>query len=623
MAKDSEDTPRKKKGTGGQIVVYGLLGLLVIGLSGFGVTSFSGGATAIGSVGERDITAARYARALQSELSALSAQVGQNVPLSQAQTFGIDRQVLQTLVAQAALDNEAARAGLSVGDEAVAGLITETPAFSGTAGQFDRDTYRFVLERQNLTESEFEADLRADLARQLLTGAVAGGFVAPAPAVEAFHAWIAERRGFSVLRLTEADLTTPLATATEDALRSYYEENIGRFTAPEAKRITYAALLPADIAEAQPVDEETLRRLYQDRIAEFVQPEKRLVERLVYPTAEAAAAARAALDAGTPFESLVAERGLALEDIDLGDVAREDLGAAAEAVFALTEPGVAGPVDTEFGPALFRMNAILAAQETTFDEARADLALEIQMDAARRAITDRVEAIDDLLAGGATLEDLAREENMTIDTITFVPSAPAPEGIAAYPAFRDAAAAAAEGDFAEAVLLDDGGVVSLRLDEVIPPTPIPFEEARADVEAAWRADALAVALAARAAEIRTAVEGGAALGSFGIVDRTAAIAREGFIEDAPPSLIETVFDMATGELRVVEAPGYTALVRLDEVIAADPASEDALALKDALGAQLRQAISSDALTLFSNALTNEAGITLDQTAINAVHAQFN
>jgi peptidyl-prolyl cis-trans isomerase D len=269
------------------------------------------------------------------------------------------------------------------------------------------------------------------------------------------------------------------------------------------------------------------------------------------------------------------------------------------------------------------MNAILAAQETTFDEARADLALEIQMDAARRAITDRVEAIDDLLAGGATLEDLAREENMTIDTITFVPSAPAPEGIAAYPAFRDAAAAAAEGDFAEAVLLDDGGVVSLRLDEVIPPTPIPFEEARADVEAAWRADALAVALAARAAEIRTAVEGGAALGSFGIVDRTAAIAREGFIEDAPPSLIETVFDMATGELRVVEAPGYTALVRLDEVIAADPASEDALALKDALGAQLRQAISSDALTLFSNALTNEAGITLDQTAINAVHAQFN
>lgn len=623
MAKDSEDTPRKKKGTGGQIVVYGLLGLLVIGLSGFGVTSFSGGATAIGSVGERDITAARYARALQSELSALSAQVGQNVPLSQAQTFGIDRQVLQTLVAQAALDNEAARAGLSVGDEAVAGLITETPAFSGTAGQFDRDTYRFVLERQNLTESEFEADLRADLARQLLTGAVAGGFVAPAPAVEAFHAWIAERRGFSVLRLTEADLTTPLATATEDALRSYYEENIGRFTAPEAKRITYAALLPADIAEAQPVDEETLRRLYQDRIAEFVQPEKRLVERLVYPTAEAAAAARAALDAGTPFESLVAERGLALEDIDLGDVAREDLGAAAEAVFALSEPGVAGPVDTEFGPALFRMNAILAAQETTFDEARADLALEIQMDAARRAITDRVEAIDDLLAGGATLEDLAREENMTIDTITFVPSAPAPEGIAAYPAFRDAAAAAAEGDFAEAVLLDDGGVVSLRLDEVIPPTPIPFEEARADVEAAWRADALAVALAARAAEIRTAVEGGAALGSFGIVDRTAAIAREGFIEDAPPSLIETVFDMATGELRVVEAPGYTALVRLDEVIAADPASEDALALKDALGAQLRQAISSDALTLFSNALTNEAGITLDQTAINAVHAQFN
>lgn len=623
MAKDSEDTPRKARGKGGQVVVYGLLGLLVIGLSGFGVSNFSGGVTAIGTVGEREITTNRYARALQAELSALSAQVGQNVPLSQAQTLGIDRQVLQALVAQAALDNEAARAGLSVGDQAVAGLITQTPAFSGTAGQFDRDTYRFVLERQNLTESEFEADLRADLARQLLTGAVAGGFVAPQSAVDVLHAWVAERRGFSVLRLTEADLPSPLAAATEAELRAYYDENMARFTAPEAKRITYAALLPADIAEAQPVDDETLRRLYQDRIAEFVQPEKRLVERLVFPTPEAAAEARARLDAGTAFETLVAERGLRLEDIDLGDLAREDLGAAADAVFALTEPGVAGPVETDFGPALFRMNAVLAAQETSFEEARADLALELQMDAARRAIADRVEEIDDLLAGGASLEDLAREQGMTLETVEFVPSAPAPEGIAAYPAFREAAAAAAEGDFPEAVLLDDGGVVSLRLDALIPPTPIPFEEARAEVEAAWRADALAVALAARAAEIRSAVEGGAALGGFGIVDRTAAIAREGFIEDAPPSLIETVFDMAPGTVEVVEAPGYTALVRLDEVIAAEPDSEDALALKDALGLQLRQAISQDALTLFSNALTNEAGITLDQTAINAVHAQFN
>ncbi len=54
-----------------------------------------------------------------------------------------------------------------------------------------------------------------------------------------------------------------------------------------------------------------------------------------------------------------------------------------------------------------------------------------------------------------------------------------------------------------------------------------------EVADAWRADALAKALSARAIEIKAAVEGGAALGSFGIVDVTLAIARDGFVEGAP------------------------------------------------------------------------------------------
>ena len=622
MAKDNEDTPRKK-GAGSQIVVYSLMAMLVVGLGGFGITNFGGGLSAIGSVGDREIPMNRYVRALQAELNAFSAQSGQQVPMAQALALGLDRQVLQSLVAQTALDNEADRIGLSVGNETVAAEVTKAPAFHGTAGTFDRETYRFALDRANMSEAEFEGDLRADLGRQLLTGAIAGGFVAPASVTDTFYAWIAERRGFSLLRLTAADLTTPLADPSDDDLTAFYQANIAQFTAAEAKRFTYAALLPEAIAADQPVDEAALKELYQDRIADFVQPEKRLVERLVFPSAEEAEAAKARLDAGTSFETLVADRGLGLDDIDLGDVSREDLGAAADGVFGLTEPGIVGPLESDFGPALFRMNAILSAQEVTFEDARADLAMEIQGDAARRAIADRIEAIDDLLAGGATLEDLAKEQGMTIGTIDFVANSPSPEGIAAYPKFREAAIAAQEGDFPEAVLLDDGGVVTLRLEEIVPPTPIPFADAREDVLAAWRSDATAKALAAQAIDIKAAVEGGASLGSFGIVDRTARIARDGFIENTPPELLTAVFAMQPGELRVIEGPGFTGIVQLDDINAADPEGDDAAALKGAIAAQVEQALSQDALTLFTNALTNEAGISLDQTAINAVHAQFN
>ena len=111
--------------------------------------------------------------------------------------------------------NEADRIGLSVGDITVATEIQKTTAFYGLSGSFDRETYRFALDRANLTEAEFEASLRADVARQVLTGAVAGGFATPAVLTDTLYAYIGERRGFSLLRLGEADLTAPLPEPTD------------------------------------------------------------------------------------------------------------------------------------------------------------------------------------------------------------------------------------------------------------------------------------------------------------------------------------------------------------------------------------------------------------------------
>jgi peptidyl-prolyl cis-trans isomerase D len=313
---------------------------------------------------------------------------------------------------------------------------------------------------------------------------------------------------------------------------------------------------------------------------------------------------------------------LTLDAIDLGDVTKEDLGAAGDAVFAAAEGDVVGPLASDLGPALFRVVTVLAAEETSFEDARETLAIEFQTDAARRLIADRVEEIDDLLAGGATLEDLQKDAGLQLATIDYVPGQQGDATIEGYPAFRTAADAVQDGDFPEAIVLDDGGVVALRLDEIVPAAPIPFDEAKEKVTEDWRKDAVAKALSARAAEIKAAIEGGAAIGSFGIVDVTSEIARNGFVADVPDTLLSDVFKLAEGAVQVVEADGFTAVVKLDRILPADPADEDTVALRDSLDAQVRQAISGDAFAAFTNALTAEAGITLDQAAINAVHTSL-
>ncbi|MFN0114168.1 MAG: peptidyl-prolyl cis-trans isomerase, partial [Paracoccaceae bacterium] len=480
--------------------------------------------------------------------------------------------------------------------------------------------YRFTLERNNLTEAAFEAKMRDDLARTVLTGAVSSGFAAPAVLTDTLFAYVAERRGFTLLRLAEGDLPTPVAAPTPDEISKYYNDNIASFTRPEGRRLTYVTLLPADLAKTTEVDETAVRELYDSRIDQFVIPERRLVERLVFADQAAAEAGKERLDKGETFDQLVIDRGLTLADVDLGDVAKSDLGAAGDAVFALTEPGVVGPFASDLGPALYRMNGILMAQETTFDQAKDELRAELAADAARRAIADRREGIDDALAGGASLEDLVKEQGMTLGTVDLYPDSDA--DIAGYPAFREAAAAVQPDDFPKLIDLDDGGIASLRLEEILPPAPIPLAEAEPAVITAARAAALAKALSDRAVAIKAEVEGGKEMATFGTLGTTPAIARDGFVEDAPPDLLKAVFEMEAGQVRVIEGPGFTGVVRLDGVQAANAADPDRAPLRDGIAAQVEAALAADALALFTAEQTRTGGIVLDEAAIAAVNAQM-
>ena len=623
MAKGTDTEAPRKRGQGAQIAVYGLLALLVLGLGGFGVDNFGGRIAHVATVGDRDISTDDYDRALRRQVAEVNRQFGMQANMEMLRAFGLDTQVMESLINRAALDNEAGKIGLSVGDAVVAQEVQGMTSFHAGTGGFNRETYAAVLRQEGLNEADFENGLREDMARSLLQGAITGGFAAPAPLTDTLYTWYAERRGFTLFQLGERNLTTPLAEATDADLQAFYDANIAQFTKPEAKRITYVALLPDMIADGIAVDETALKGEYDKRIDEFVQPERRLVERLAFPDDASAAAAKARIDAGGSFEDEVTARSVRLEDIDLGDVGADELGAAGDAVFALTGPGVVGPFPTDFGPALFRMNAVLAAQEITFEDAREQLVGEAQTDAARREIAGRAEDINDALAGGATLADLAKEQNLQIGTFDYVQGGQNDEAIVGYEDFRIAADALTADSFAEAFSLDDGGLAAMQLDEIVPPAPIPFADVRDQVSVAWRADALRKALSARAIEVKAAVEGGAAIGSFGIVSVTPETAREGTIEGVPASVVPAVFDLEPGQQRVIEDGDFIAVIQLDTVIPAAATGDEAEALRQAIAAQAEQGISQDAFAAFTQALSAGAGVTIDETAVAAVQAQFN
>ncbi|KAF0674740.1 peptidylprolyl isomerase [Profundibacterium mesophilum] len=616
-----------KRGSLSKGLVWIILILLIVALAGFGATSFGGSLRSIGSVGDTEIPVDSYARTLEQQLRNLEQSTGQRITFSEAQAAGIDRSVLQQVISVAAIEDEADVLRLSVGDAAVRDEILRIPAFQGLDGQFDRAAYELALRRSNMDVDDFEQGIRDETARALLQGAVVGGVQTPAILTDTLFNFARETRDISIVFLGPDDLPGDLPAPGDAELRAFYEETPEPFTAPETRKITYAWLTPEMLIPETDVDEDALRAIYEERDAEFNQPERRLAERLVFADAPAAEAAAAAIAAGeTSFDALVEERGLTLEDVDLGTVSAADLGSAAEPVFALTEPGIAGPVETGLGPALFRVNAILNARETPFEEVRDALSDEAAAIEARRSISDKIEPVEDLLAGGATIEEIAEETRFELGQIDWHDGLASFGGrsIDGYEEFRAAALAANPGDFPEVAQLSDGGLFMIRLDEIVPPVLRPFEEVRADVAARFDAKRSRDLLIERAEQIAAAQKEGETLEAQGFTpEARPAQLRDAFAEDLPQDAITTAFEMEPGEARAVAGPDGAVIVRLDAVNAADAQAEEAVQLRNAFAERTGQSYAQDIMTAYTRALELEKGITLQQSAISAVNAQFN
>ncbi len=607
---------------GNKVILWGIVGLLFFGMVGFGATGLSGTVRTLGSVGDKYIALNDYARELNQQMRAYEAQIGAPLSFAEAQSIGLDQAVLAQMVARRALDNEAAQLGLSVGDERVREQILRISAFQGLSGQFDRLSYKSALERQGQSEAEFETALREEIARTVLQAAVVGGVPASPTYSTVLATYLGERRSVTRLVVDATYLDELVAEPTKADLIAYHAAHKAEFTRPETKEITYAWLTPDMLQDTVEIDETALSDLYQQRIGEYVQPERRLVERLTFGDQAAADAARAAIDNGAKdFDTLVADRGLDLSDVDMGDVSEDQLGAAGAAAFAANPGDVVGPFASSFGPALFRVNAVLAAQEVSFDEARDDLRDELANSRARRMIDDQVSRVTDLLAGGATPEDLVNELGMALGTISY--NIASEDGIAAYDSFRSAANAAKPGDYPELETMEDGGLFVLRVDSLREAEVLPLEEVIDEVRLGAWVEATHQAVLAAAGELAASMDATTDLATLGLEPVTdAELTRRSFVAGTTTDYVSTIFQMQPGEVRVLDTGRNAILLRLDNVAPPDADDPALTAERVSIAEQVTSGIVQDLFDAYVGVIQTGTEVKINQAAVNAVNANF-
>src|SRR5215475_4496079 len=161
----------------GKTVMAVVMGVLIVSFGIWGIADiFRGfGQSTLAKVGHTEISTNEFRQIFTDRLQQMGRQFGRPLTMEQARAFGFDRQVLQQIIAEAALDEEARRLGLGVSDAETLRVIHSDPNFKGVNGQFDPNRFAAIIRQAGYTEQRYVAEQRRVSTRRQITGTVSAG----------------------------------------------------------------------------------------------------------------------------------------------------------------------------------------------------------------------------------------------------------------------------------------------------------------------------------------------------------------------------------------------------------------------------------------------------------------
>ncbi|HAC27536.1 MAG TPA: peptidylprolyl isomerase, partial [Marinobacter hydrocarbonoclasticus] len=258
-----------------------IVGLLIISLSIWGMDAIIGGFTGepeVATVNGQDITEREFLRTVQMESQQRLMQM-ENPDQSLLDEDQIRRDVLDALIREAVLTQDAQSQGLELTDADIDSLITQMPQFQ-VDGQFNRDRFVATVRNLGMGVAEFRESMRKNyVVNQIRAAIVQTGVVAPENAAHLL-AIQNQTRDFRVLTLDGSSVQDKV-DVTEADVQAYYDENRDQFRQPEQVDAAYITLSQGALAESIEVSEDEVRAYYEERAEEYAREERRAAHILV------------------------------------------------------------------------------------------------------------------------------------------------------------------------------------------------------------------------------------------------------------------------------------------------------------------------------------------------------
>ena len=620
----------------GKTIMAAVMGVLIVSFGIWGIADiFRGfGQSTLATIGHTEISINEFRQLYTEKLQQIGRQFGRPLTTDQARAFGIDRQVLQQTIAEAALDEEARRLGLGQSDAETMRVIFNDPNFKGVNGNFDPQRFQAVIRQFGFSEPRYIADQRKVSLRRQIAGTISAGLEPPKAMIEALSRFQNEQRGIEYVKLDAAQAGT-IDPPSPETLAAYFDDHKAQFRAPEFRKIAYLAITPEEIGKWNDVSDEDAKKLFEQRRDRLGTPDRREVSQMVFSNADEASAARSRIASGMSFDDLAKERGLGAADVDLGMVAKSEIidPAVAEAAFSLNSGDVSQPVQGRFGVALVKIGKIVPGAQPTYESVAAGLKKEIATERARTKVAELRDKMEDERGGGASVIEAAQKLGLTAVTVDAVDRSgrlPGGQPAANIPVGLDVVSQAFNSD----VGVDNdpisfkGGYVWYDVLGITPSRERNLDEVKDQVEARWHDDQIMSKLRTKATEMVQKLDQGGKLAdeatTAGLkVETTSGFKRDASLPGVPAGVVSAAFRTAKdGVGQTAGAANNEWIVfRVTDVTVppVDFASDDVKKMKESV---LRN-LTDEQVAQYVTKLESDIGTTINQAAFAQVTGANN
>ncbi len=248
---------------------------------GVGGSGGSRAADTLVQVGKKKISADLYFQNLRQQLEILQREY-KDLNRNFIQQLNIPQQVLEQLIQQELLLQQAQEMGLAATDEEIREKIMSYPVFNPEGKFVGFEQYKRILEYNRIPISSFEQNLQKEIIIDKLIQVLTAGVT-----VTEEEIWENYKKRNESAKLEYILSETEKIDIEEDpssaAIQAYFEENKEKFQIPEKREGTLVFFQTEDLKEEVGVEDSDIEKYYKDNRSQFEEPEKIKVSRIYLP----------------------------------------------------------------------------------------------------------------------------------------------------------------------------------------------------------------------------------------------------------------------------------------------------------------------------------------------------